>query len=170
MRTARSLTVCHARPPAMHAASPCTSPAMHAPCPHMPPATHASCHACPPPHHTWSPTIHTPLPAMHVPHHACPHHAHPLPHMLPPAMHAPPLRTAPPPPAMHAPHCGQNSWHTLKILPCPNFVAGGKYWHSRTILQVRDKLHMRSAMWTGCVWTEALSAVSPQCREICNWF
>ena len=27
----------------------------------------------------------------------------------------------PPPP------CGQNSWHTLlKILPCPNFVAGGK--------------------------------------------
>ena len=26
--------------------------------------------------------------------------------------------------------CGQNSWHMLlKILPCPNFVAGGKYFH-----------------------------------------
>ena len=38
-------------------------------------------------------------------------------------------------PARHAgipppPH-GQNSWHTLlKILPCPNFVVGGKYRYS----------------------------------------
>ena len=30
-------------------------------------------------------------------------------------------------PACTAPECEQNSWHTLlKILPCPNFVAGGK--------------------------------------------
>ena len=27
-----------------------------------------------------------------------------------------------------ATNCGQNSWHTLlKILPCPNFIAGSKY-------------------------------------------
>ena len=78
-------------------------------------------------------------PAMHAP---C--HAHPLP-CMPPSMHAPP--------AMHAPHhthttlathaplpclppCGQNSWHMLlKIIPCPNFVAGGnKYTHASTCL------------------------------------
>ena len=59
-------------------------------------------------------------------------HARPLPCMpppcMPPAMHAPLPCT---PPAMHAPcHAhppGQNSWHMLlKILPCPNFIAGGK--------------------------------------------
>ena len=47
----------------------------------------------------------------------------------PPAatMHAPREQPCTPPRAtMHAPR-GQNCWHTLlKILPCPNFVAGGK--------------------------------------------
>ena len=70
-------------------------------------------------------------PAMHAPHHAChPCHTHSsamysLCHAHPRAMHAPPAT----PPAMHAPYHapprGQNSWHTLlKILPCPDFLAG----------------------------------------------
>ena len=67
---------------------------------HPPPCMHP-CHACPPPPHI------------------------PLPYM-PPAMH-----TSLPcmPPATYPPSpCGQNSWHSLlKILPCPNFVAGGNY-------------------------------------------
>ena len=112
MCTAHSLTVSHS---IFH---PCPPPAMHAPChacppaTHVPPAMHTPCHTCPPchacPHHAWPPAMHTPFLAC------------PLPHM-------PPCHACPP--AMHAlPHCGQNSWHTLlKILPCPNFVAGGKY-------------------------------------------
>ena len=60
-------------------------------------------------------------PATHAPCHAHPLATHaPLPHTLP-------CHTCPP---CHAcPHlCGQNSRHTLlKILPCPNFVAGGNY-------------------------------------------
>ena len=35
--------------------------------------------------------------------------------------------------------CGQNSWHTLlKILPCPNFVAGGKMCSSEVVLVVSE--------------------------------
>ena len=50
-----------------------------------------------------------------------------------------PARHAGIPPAMHAgippPLCEQNSWHMLlKILPCPNFFAGGKYCFFRTRL------------------------------------
>ena len=104
---------CHAHPlpcmppmhtPATHIPLPCMPPppAMDAPLPHMPPY-----HACPLPcmplHHT-----HTHIPTMHAPHHTCPS-----------SMHTPPPHMPPP--------CEQNSWHTLlKILPCPNFVAGGK--------------------------------------------
>ena len=60
------------------------------------------------PHHAHpSPCMHA---TMHAPHHACP----------PPPPHMPPAMQAPSPP-------GQNSWDTLlKILPCPNFIAGGK--------------------------------------------
>ena len=102
MCTTRSLTICHTCPmPATHAA-----PAMHAP----------------PPRHTQSP-------AMYAPPHPSPCHACPLPH-TPPTTHAPPTTH---PSSHHAhtlhhpcPSCGQNSWHALlKILPCPNFVAGG---------------------------------------------
>ena len=119
MRTARSLTIsrsiCHAHPLATHAPChtplPCRIPTTHAPPPHVP-----SCHACPP-------AMCAPLPGM-SPAMQVPHHAGPTPHM-PPAMHKPPSWS--PPPAMHTPSSGQNSWHTLlKILPCPNFVAGSK--------------------------------------------
>ena len=129
MRTARSLAVsrsiCKARPPPppqmprcmpsttrMHSSgmrtahslavsrSICKACPPHHRCPHAP------CRACPPPC--------TPHPATHAPHHTCP-----LPCTLPPIT---PLPCTPTP-------CGQNSWHTLllKILPCTNFVAGGKY-------------------------------------------
>ena len=129
-------------------------------------AKHAPCHTCPPATHA-PPATHTPLPCM-LPCHACP-----LPHMPPlPTMHASPLcmplprmsqlplPCMPPPhtpPAMHAPPrlhmpppCGQNSWHTLlKILPCPNFVAGGnkhcvtifskpKRWQHNKNLKIND--------------------------------
>ena len=42
---------------------------------------------------------------------------------------------------------------------------------SRTILQVRDELHMRSTVWTGCVRTETLlrSAVASQHPETGGW-
>ena len=77
---------------------------MHTPQPHTNPMP------CIPPLSCMPPTTHAP-PAMHA---TPPCHAHPLP-CTPPATHAPLL-------------CGQNTWHTLlKILPCPNFVAGGKY-------------------------------------------
>ena len=106
----------------MHVPLPC----MPLPC--MPPAMHAPCHACPaPPCHTCpSHACRLPCtpPGLYAPNHAWPPcHACPLPYRLPHHVY---------PPAMHAPlpgmplH-GQNSWHTLlKILPCPNFVAGGK--------------------------------------------
>ena len=118
--------------PAMHTPlpcmpQPCMPPAIHAPlCQACPPAKHAPCHACPPATHAplpcMLPTMHAPLPCT-PPCHACPPAMHsPLTH-TPPAMHAPHHAC---PPAMHTP-CGQNSWHTfVKILPCRNFVAGGK--------------------------------------------
>ena len=123
----------------MHTPLPRTPPAMHAPTMHHP-ATHSPCHAHPPPHippamhaqHHAPPTMHTPptthAPAMHAP------TIHPPCHTCPPTIHVPLPCT---PPTTHAPchappchaclPCGQNSWHMLlKILPCPNFVAGGK--------------------------------------------
>ena len=117
---------CHACPPCHTYPLPCMPPPHMPPCHACPPAMHTPCHACPPPctpchvpllPHT--PPMHAPL-GMHVPTtHTTPATHAPLPHI--PCCHAHP-------PAMHAPpHCGQNSWHTLlKILPCPNFVAGGK--------------------------------------------
>ena len=68
MRTACSLTECHASPPPCHA---------------CPPTCHAPHHACPPAMHT-TPATHAPPhatcpPAMHTPCHACP-----------PATYAPP--------------------------------------------------------------------------------
>ena len=69
--------------------------------------SHSICHACQPPHHACPP------PSCMPPHHACPR-----PSCMPP--------------------CGQNSWHTLmKILPCPNFVAGDNYHknHCKTICE-----------------------------------
>ena len=120
MRITRWLTLCHACPPVMHPPS-CMPPATHTPLPCMPPAmhaphhTHPPCHACPPP--CTPPTMHAPLPCM-PPHHTLPCHTCPPPHTLPHATHAPPYHACPSP--------GQNSWHRLlKILPCPNFVAGG---------------------------------------------
>ena len=60
-----------------------------------------------------------PPPRTSLPCHACPLPP-PPPRHIPPTMHTPLPRTPPP--------RGQNSWHMfLKILPCPNFVAGGKY-------------------------------------------
>ena len=122
-------TPCHAHPlPCMPPCHTCP-PAMHTPCHICPPAMHTPCHICPPATHA-PPATHEP-PATHVPCHACPlpHiptcHACPPPHM--PTCHASPHHTCTP--ATHAPPlpCGQNYWHTLlKILPCPNFVAGGK--------------------------------------------
>ena len=116
MRTTHSLTVCHACPSATHTRLSHMPPPMHAPLPQMPLPWHTPCHACPSATHTpcqacppppYMPPPH--MPPMHTPWHAYPHH-----HACPPAMHAPSPR-------------GQNSWHMLlKILPCPNFVAGGK--------------------------------------------
>ena len=104
---------CHACPHACHLHAChllCTPPATH-PLPCMP---HPFCHAHPLP--CMPPAIHAPLPCM-PPRHACPHHTHTHP-WTPPATHTP-CHACPPPP-------GQNSWHTLlKILPCPNFIAGG---------------------------------------------
>ena len=118
MRTARSWTVsrsvCHICPPC-HTCLFCHAchPAMHAHLPHMPPTMHTPYHAYPLPH--MPPAMHAP-PAMHVPCHACP------------------LPCTPPP---------VNSWHTLlKILPCPNFVAGGKYHiHLRTQQTIPTNAH-----------------------------
>ena len=112
-------------------------------------------YALPPHNHACPPTMHPPPATTHTPgNHACPlatTHTPKKPHMLPHNHACPPATTQPPPPPQHAcpwqactppatmhappgyhacpacPPCGQNSWHTLlKILPCPNFVAGGK--------------------------------------------
>ena len=52
------------------------------------------------------------------------------------------------------PTCGQNSWHTfLKILPCPNFVAGGKkpqhlYWNCHEkIPKQKQSRKMKARTW-----------------------
>ena len=65
--------------------------------------------------------------------HACPPgatmHAPPSNHTPPQSNHAPPRATTHDPPEQpHTPPPLWIEWHTLlKILPCPNFVAGGKY-------------------------------------------
>ena len=117
MRTARSLTVsrniCHTSQPCHACPLPCMPPAMH------PLACTTPCHTCPP--------LPCMPPTMQIPHHACP------PATYPPAVHIPlPCMPSLPhitPPRHACPPCGQNSWHMLlKILPCPNFVAGGNYY------------------------------------------
>ena len=84
--------------------------ARHAPC-----YTHPSCHTC---HLPYMPH------AMQAPRHICPPAMDaPLPCISLPCM--PPCHTRPLPPPR-----GQNSRHTLlKILSCPNFVAGGNKRH-----------------------------------------
>ena len=121
------LVVLPCMPPHHRHPLPCMPPgthiplAMHAPCHSHPPTMHAPCHAHPLP--CMPPVMHT-TPAMHTP------HTNPLQWMTP-AMHIPP--------AMHAPPCRQNSWHMLlKILPCPNFVAGGN--KANEIFKTRDFL------------------------------
>ena len=79
-----------------------------------------------------------PVPCTH------PCNAHPLPCMHPvPCTHpcnAQPLPCMPPCHA-HTPHCGQNSWHTLlKILPCPNFVAGGNNSNCYIVAKIQEAL------------------------------
>ena len=133
MRTASSLTVshsiCHAClntthvPPVMHASLPCTPPlathtpmphtcppAMHTPLPCTPPAMHALLPCMPPAMHIPMPHTH-PLPCIPPCHASAPCHAHPLPCM-------PPCHACPPP-------VDRILDTLLKILLCPNFVAGG---------------------------------------------
>ena len=114
MRTARAMTgriswggcAYHACPPFTTHAPPFTT---HAPpLPHMPPLHHRC----------------APLPCTH-PFTTHPlRHAHPPPrHACPPGSNHAPPREQPRTPAPLWTECG----HTLlKILPCPNFVAGGK--------------------------------------------
>ena len=144
MRTTRSLTVSHS---ICHTCSPChTCPlAMHAPPPtmHPHPTTHAPCHACPS-------TVPAPLPCKtpsttHAPpHHACPLPCtHPTTHAPPPCI--PPCHPCPPTPLPH----GQNSWHMLlKILPCPNFVAGGKYKWTKEFRRTLRTQKQHTRLWT----------------------
>ena len=86
------------------------------------------------------------------PPHMLPYHACPPSHVCPPSMHvschahpSPPPLTPPLPhtsPAMHASPCWQNSWHTLlKILPCPNFVAGGNNHVTHSEMKSVSLLH-----------------------------
>ena len=125
MRTARSLTVSrislypmhapqsnHAHPPSNHA---CPPQSNHA---HPPPGSNHACPPCDQPHM---------LPRSN---HACPPREQPC--MPPGSNHTCPTpQEQPCTPPLEQPHmpplwteCG----HTLlKILPCPNFVAGGKY-------------------------------------------
>ena len=128
MRTARSLTVSCSICCSMHAPCHACPPAMHAPLPRMPP-----CHACPP-------AMHVSL-ATHTPCHACST-----------AMYAPLPHTHPPPCHAWSP-CGQNSWHTLlKILPCPNFVAGGNKVPSQALhCMLNIKYHNSSNTETQCL-------------------
>ena len=53
------------------------------------------------------------------------------------------------PPNNHAhPHCGQNCWHMLlKILPCPNFIAGGNnlFYRQKIIATRKHSSRMRTA-------------------------
>ena len=56
-----------------------------------------------------------------------------------------------------ATNCGQNSWHTLlKILPCPNFVAGGNYGVDVVILSFN----------TACDWSERMCCKNVVISEI----
>ena len=87
--------------------------------------------------------------------HACPpppgsNHAYPSPRqqprMPPPEQPRTPPQEQPrmpPPEQRRTPPCGQNCWHTLlKILPCPNFVAGGKkHIYRNTVTPYRKISH-----------------------------
>ena len=125
MRTARAMTgrisggggACHTCPPfTMHAPlSPC-----------MPPfATHAPPSPCMPPF-----TMHAPL---------C--HACPLLPRMPPLCHTcPPRHACPPREQPRIPPLWTECGHTLlKILPCPNFVAGGKYVLFYFVILLKDR-------------------------------
>ena len=131
MRTARSLTVSRISLYPMHAPpeQPCTPPKQPCMPPratmHTPPGSNHACPPCDQPH----------MPPREQPHmlprsnHACPlgsNHACPLgatTHALPPKSN----HTHPPGATIHAPPWTECGHTLLKILPCPNFVAGGKY-------------------------------------------
>ena len=161
MHTACSLTVsrsiCHTCPPAMPPASPlpCTPPAMHAPYHACPPSHAHPHHACPPATH--APTMHTP----------CHTHYHPPPHMPPPQPHMPPLPHMPPT-AMHTPPRGQNSWHTrLKILPCPNIVAGGNKPAEVSFCRVTNKKNIQD-LTVEAISTHTLNLTETRIFSPCN--
>ena len=138
MRTTRTLTNCilwclGGSVRGMHAPCHACPPTTHAPLPHTP-HIHAPCHTHTLPRMT--PTTHDPPtcmpPAMHTPCHACP-----LPHM-PPLPHTPPCHA-------HPPTVDRILDMLLKILPCPNFVAGGKYTPMCFYLAILAKMRNVSA-------------------------
>ena len=58
------------------------------------------------------------------------------------------------------PPCGQNSWHTLlKILPCPNFVAGSNYCLISSVW----------SHWLGCMPLLPIIVDKPQDLLFISW-